>query len=361
MMPFVSVQVIAYRSDDAQSDLTKLVLSLEHILYPRDRWELVMIDNPSEQGTMRAWIEAYVLPKSQVTLPCVRLICSDANDGFAGGHQRGYEARRLGVDIVCLLNQDAYVDPAWMDTAVRAFEDAHVALVQSQIRLAQDPSRLNVLGNCLHFLGFGFSDGNGQTPQEAECLARPHFFGSGASLFVRVSALEPFGYLFEPIYFMYHEDVDLSWRMRLCAREIVFSNASIAYHRYEFARSISKFVWMEQNRWRTHLSRLKWRTLILLTPAWMIMELGALVFAAKGGWFLKRLGAYTFFFWPSTWADIKKRRAQTRRIRRVSDRQILTHMVGRIESQDVESVFLKYLVNPILDLYFRGLRRLVVW
>lgn len=361
MMPFVSVQVIAYCSDEARSDLSLLVESLEHILYPRDRWELVMIDNPSEQGTMRAWIEAHVLPKAQVTLPRVRLICSDTNDGFAGGHQRGYEARRPDTDIVCLLNQDAYVDSAWMQEAVRAFEDPHVALVQSQIRLAQDPSRLNVLGNCLHFLGFGFSDGNGQTLEEALRIDRPHFFGSGASLFVRTSALEPFGYLFDPIYFMYHEDVDLSWRMRLSGRKIEFSNTSIAYHRYEFARSIQKFVSMEQNRWRTHLSRLKWRTLILLTPAWLVMEFGALVFAVKGGWFWRRLKAYTFFFSPNTWADIKKRRVETRRLRTVSDRQIFAHMVGRIESQDVESVLLKYLVNPILDLYFRALRRLIFW
>ena len=53
MMPFVQLQVIAYCSDEAPSDLSKLIESLEHILYPRDRWELVIIDNPSEQGTMR--------------------------------------------------------------------------------------------------------------------------------------------------------------------------------------------------------------------------------------------------------------------------------------------------------------------
>ena len=215
----------------------------------------------------------------------MRLICSETNDGFAGGHQRAFAARRADTDIVCLLNQDAFVDPAWMDSAVRAFENTDVSLVQSQIRLAQDPSRLNVLGNCLHFLGFGFSDGNGLTLQQALHSSLPHFYGSGASLFVRVSALKPFGYLFDPIYFMYHEDVDLSWRMRLCGREIVFSDTSIAYHRYEFSRSIRKFVWMEQNRWRTHLSRLKWRTLFLFTPAWFVMEIGALLFAAKGGWF----------------------------------------------------------------------------
>ncbi|OGL82907.1 hypothetical protein A3B32_01405 [Candidatus Uhrbacteria bacterium RIFCSPLOWO2_01_FULL_53_9] len=361
MMPYIAVQVISYCSKDAEEDLKLLISSLERVRYPQDRWELIFIDNPSPQGMMRGWIEATVLPKAGVTLPRVRLLCSDKNDGFAGGHQRGYEARSAETDVLFLLNQDAYIEPDTITHAVAAFDDSHIALVQSQIRLAQDPSRLNVLGNCLHFLGFGFSDGNGQTPAEASRSRLPHFFGSGAALFVRVQALEPYGYLFDPVYFMYHEDVDLSWRMRLLGFDIAFPENSIAYHRYEFSRSTAKFVWMEQNRWRTHLSRLKWRTLLVFMPAWVLMELGALVFAARSGYLGKRLFAYRFFFDPNVWSDIKKRRLETRRLRLHTDRDMLAMMVGRLTSQEVENVLLKYLVNPLLNVYFRGLLRFIVW
>lgn len=354
--PRVAVSVAVYGgSDEAQDDLRRLFASLHGVRYARARWRLIVVDQPSERGHLAEWLRAEAPEGTEI-------VVSPVNDGYAGAHVRALAAARAwGADYLYALNQDATVDAGFLETAVScAHSSPNAAIVQSVVRLQQDPARWNSVGNCLHFLGYGFADGNGERAN-SPLPVRPHFIASGAGMLVRLSALSRIGGLFDPEYFMYHEDVDLSWRARLAGMNVEVCAASTIYHRYEFSRSTQKFYWMERNRLVTLMTHLRVATIACIVPALIVMEMGSLFFAIKNGWWRERVRAWAFFARRSSWRWIRKRRGLVQALRRVSDRSLLAHMVGRIESQETRSFLLDVLVNPFLQLYFRALRRLVFW
>ena len=64
--------------------------------------------------------------------------------------------------------------------------------------------------------------------------------------------------------FMYEDDVDLCWRMRLAGWEVVFRPEAVVWHEYEFDRGTRKWYRLERNRLWAVLSnygRSAWRCL----------------------------------------------------------------------------------------------------
>jgi GT2 family glycosyltransferase len=297
--------------------------------------------------------------------PRVRFYRQDPNLGFAGGHQFAYE-KALSVDpeYVYLLNSDATVDAGIIREAV-AYAAVHpqVALVQSMVMLEQEPWLMNASGNAMHFLGYGFSLGYRKTigaPLD-ENGAMPMFYPSGAGVLVRVSVLKEIGGLFDPEYFLYHEDSDLGWRALISGRDVATAERSVMYHRYEFSKSKAKFYWIERNRVANLMIFYRIPTLILIAPVFLAMELGMLLFSVKNGWWREKFRAVGQYLRPSTWRWIARRRALVQRIRTRRDRDILDRMVGEIANQEVASPLLTHVVNPVTRAYFGMLKAIVRW
>lgn len=358
----VVVQVITFCTQGAEEELDALFDSLARVVAPEGGWSLTVIDNPSPHGTMHDYLESKIRPRAGMDLPEVRLIYSDDNGGFTGGHNLGWKAvEEDQPEFLYLLNNDAYVDPEILTTAV-AYAETHQndAIIQSRVMLAQDPTLLNTCGNCMHYLGFGYADGYKQTPEAVASHPRPHFYASGAAVLLRSSFLAEVGGLFAET-FMYHEDVDISWRARLLQRGIGYAEDSVMFHRYAFSKSIKKFYWMERNRHLTNIINYRLPTLALLIAPMLMMEIGTFAFAVKSGWWKEKLRAWIYFFQPSVWPEILSRRAFVQTIRTATDRQMLEQMVGIIDAQEVENPLMTHLVNPVLASYFSLLKAVVRW
>jgi GT2 family glycosyltransferase len=86
------------------------VAALEKTDWPRDRLELVVIDNASVDGSDR---------EVEQRFPAVRLMRSASNLGFPGNNlaMTGHDA-----DYVALVNNDAFVTPGWLAPLVDALE-----------------------------------------------------------------------------------------------------------------------------------------------------------------------------------------------------------------------------------------------
>jgi GT2 family glycosyltransferase len=360
MKPLVTLQMLMY--GESLEVLDRAIGSLQNVRYPRDKWRIVLVSNAhADRNTFDNVIDKW-MPKVSVTLPEISLLRMDPNGGFAGGHQFAYEEGNSGdSDYVYLFNADGELHPDALSNAVAHLEsNLNTAIAQSYIHLLKEPELLNSSGNCLHYLGFGFSDGYRKSVWDANSKV-PHFYASGAGVLIRTNIIEKIGGLFDPTYFLYHEDTDVSWRARLAGYDIAIIPTSKMFHDYEFSSSITKFYWMERNRILTELTHLKIGTLILMIPSALLMEFGGLFYALKTGWLMRRLSVYSHFLKLSTWSYIKKRRQFIRSIRKVKDKEILRHMVGRIEAQEVDNPILRWIVNPILEINFRILKILVVW
>ncbi len=360
MKLFVTLQMLMHA--ETFEVLDRAIGSLQHIRYPKDRWRIVLVSNACPDNDTYGNVVDKWLPKVGDTLPEVTLLRMDPNGGFAGGHQFAFdEGEVASSDYVYLLNADGELHPDALSNSVAHMEaNMNTAIAQSYIHLLREPELLNSSGNCLHYLGFGYSDGYRMKPKQTDGNVS-HFYASGAGVLLRVSALNAIGGLFDPEYFLYHEDVDVSWRARLAGFDVEMIPTSKMFHDYEFHRSITKFYWMERNRLITHLTHLKIPTLILMLPAALLMELGGLIYALKSGWFAKRISVYSHFLKISTWVYIKKRRKFIGGIRKVSDRKMLNFMVGTIEAQEVDNFILRIFVNPVLNLYFQVLKIVIFW
>lgn len=363
MAPRVIVQIITYRTEGIEEELDELFASLVNVCAPEGGWLLAVIDQPSPLGDLRDYLEKNVKPRSGVDLPEVVFVFSDENAGFAGGHTKLYDAiRDRNPEFVYLLNQDAHVDPNVLTSIVHYAElHSNTAIIQSRIMRAQNPDQYNSAGNAMHFLGFGYSLKNGEVRITENPPPAVLFYASGAGVLIRSSILDGIGGMFEPLYFMYHDDVDICWRAQLAGFDIGFADESVVYHRYEFSRSMKKFFWMERNRHLTNLCNYRTRTLLVIAPAMIVMEFGTLLFAFRSGWWKEKLRSWAFFMQPSTWRYIRTRRALIRALRTRTDREMMEHMVGVITAQEVEHPIVTHIVNPVFSVYFGIVKRIIFW
>lgn len=116
-------------------------------------------------------------------------------------------------------------------------------------------------------------------------------FASGACLAIRRDVFDRLGG-FAPAFFLYHEDVDLSLRVRLAGGRIGVAADARVDHEYEFDKGPAKWRYLERNRWATLIRTYPGVLLALLAPALAVTELALLVVAALGGWLPQKLGAW---------------------------------------------------------------------
>lgn len=347
--PAVTIVLIAYYGAEY---LDALYASLRALTYPRERYRLLVVENGPERRA-RAWFAEHA--------PDVRVIVPGENIGYAGGAALGMElAIAEGADYVVILTQDTRVDPDWLrelvDTAER-HPDA--GAVQPKILRAGDAGQavIHTWGNELHFLGVGYVGGDGQPDRALDVREVP--YASGAGVLYRTASLQRVG-LADPAYFMYHEDSDLSWRMRLAGERVLLAPRAIMYHDYEFSRSTDKFYYIERNRLINVLTHYRLRTLALIAPALCLFEAFVLLFALGTGWLRKRFAVYAFFLRRGTWLYLRDKRRQVQALRRVPDRAIAAHLTGRIDFPGLESRVLRGVLSP-LAAYWRLIRPLIRW
>nr|WP_281287146.1 glycosyltransferase [Actinotalea subterranea] len=162
--------------------------------------------------------------RAAVTRVCERhgwhLVAREANDGFGAGVNAGAErARALGCDVLVLLNPDLAAAGAVVDALADAVREDPRALVAPAIdREDGTPwSRGGLLD-----VATGRTRTRGVAPERAEWL-------SGACLAVHLSLWDDVGG-FDEDYFLYWEDVDLSWRVRGAGGHLVVRTDLTATH-----------------------------------------------------------------------------------------------------------------------------------
>ncbi len=352
-------------SHNGQRYFEDLFVSLGRVSYPKDYWEIFIIDNASTDGSAE-YLRENVVRKSGVELPKVTLYKSAINTGFVGNNIGISYALEKNFDYALLLNQDSMVDPSFINELVRATEaDSKIGAAQSLVKLWPETDLINTLGNRIHFLGFGYGFGYRWTDSQAQERLNQNkslevAYPSGASLLLRVSALRDVGF-FDEEFFLYHEDLDLGWRMHLRQWKVSVVPESVIYHKYEFSRSIKKYYFMERNRFIFLLKNFKIGTLLLIVPALVIMEIGTFLFSTKSGFWREKLKAYVYFLNPAKWLYIYRARREIQRTRKVSDRKMSHWLSGKIEFQEIENSFLNKIANPIFNLYWRLIKSFIIW
>lgn len=342
----IALAIITYNSEKKLPDC---LASLAKQDYPKELVDLIIIDNNSIDQS------AAIAKQSPIS---ARLLENSENAGFAKANNQAYElARELGDDYLVLLNDDTIVEPDWLSKLIALAEsDEKIGAVQAKLLLWPEKGLINSYGNALTFLGFGYCNLYRQPDKAGRPFEVP--YPSGGVVAIKMPALEKIG-LFDDALFMYHEDVDLGWRLRLTGWKIMLEPAAVVYHKYSFAKASYKYYYMERNRFYVSRKNFKIATLILFFPAHLAMELGLFFFAAKNGWLKEKLRGYFWFF--RNLPLVLKRRREIQRLRTVGDKEIIRLFSASIKFQDIDNPVLAKLVNPAMEAYFWLAKKVIFW
>ncbi|MEA3398756.1 MAG: glycosyltransferase family 2 protein [Patescibacteria group bacterium] len=295
------------------------------------------------------------------TAPEAELVLNSKNDGFAKGCNDSMRmALTQGFDYIFLVSIHSILKKNCVSELARAIEtDKKIAVAQARMMMAGEDDIINSLGNDTHFLGFGYCRGYKKKWENQVDKIVDIFYPSGASMFFRREALERVG-LFDEEYWMYNEDQELPWRLRLNGWRCVLAPNAAAYTKYEFKHSIEKFYWMDRNRIISILVCYKLLTLILILPAFIIMELGHILFSLKTGWFKEKIKVWKYFLKLKTWAYLRQARKRNQALRKINEFDIIKLISGKIWYQEIDDWKLR-VINPIFEIYWKICKFVIIW
>jgi GT2 family glycosyltransferase len=337
--PTLSVLIVAYESRD---DLQRTLPALLPELGAGD--ELIVVDNKPGDGSAEA---------ARELAPRARIVTMGSNTGFAGGADAGAEV--AGGDLLVVLNPDAAPQPGFGEAIRRPWlEDRGWSAWQALV--ADGEGRcVNSAGNPLHFTAITWAGGHGlpldQAPPAGEVSV-----ASGACLAIPLTEWRRVGG-FPAEFFMYHEDVDLSVRLRAAGGIVGIEPAAVVAHDYEFGANPQKWFWLERNRLAFLVRTYPGALLALLAPALLATELALLPVAAAGGWGREKLRANLAFL---RWLPrlLRERRAVQRQ-RTIGAAEFAAMLTPDLDSELISPLVRTWPARLALRAYWRLVRALL--
>jgi N-acetylglucosaminyl-diphospho-decaprenol L-rhamnosyltransferase len=283
--------------------------------------ELIVVDNHSSDGTVDSVRE--LAPEAVV-------IDAGTNLGFAAGANRGASA--ASAELLCFLNPDAVPAAGFRQAIERPLADERRWAAWQGLVTAEGGRVVNTRGGVVHFTGIAWAGGAGERlPADLVLEGEPGFV-SGACLAIPRDRFEQIGGFAEE-FFLYHEDVDLSLRLRLAGERLGVEPSARVEHAYEFAKGPAKWRHLERNRWATLIRTYPTALLILLAPALVATELALVMASAAGGWLGQKLLA-----WGDTLLAVRRLLRERRQIQ--ASRAIAAARFARALGADLGSPYL---------------------
>jgi GT2 family glycosyltransferase len=277
--------------------------------------EIVVVDNASTDESPA------IAERLAAEHERVRLLRSPTNRGYADAVNLALPEAR--GDFLAVLNMDVVVGPGWLEPLIALLErKPEVGVACPLILLESDPGRINAAGQNLNVTGLGFNRWLGKPREQAGSVPFRVTGLHGAAFVIRRSLLERLGG-WDESGFLYFEDVELSWLLRIAGSEIWCVPASTVTHDYHLTMFPRKLFLLERNRWKMLLADLRGRTRLALAPLLALSELMMWGYCLlRGPSFLR--AKWESYGWIRTNRElIRDRRDQIEPIRRRSDREVL--------------------------------------
>ncbi|MBI4995118.1 glycosyltransferase family 2 protein [Candidatus Peregrinibacteria bacterium] len=197
--------------------------------------EIIFIDNASTDNSVEFVLKHYVVGADGK--PLVRVIANKENSGYAGGANQAVKVS--DGDFVMVLNPDIVFEPDYLDILMeRLKKDKKIGAIIGKLRKYDfERGRKTNLIDSAGLLMFKNRRCVDRGQGEEDCGqydGKEEVFGvTGACPLYRRLALKDSkigNEYFDSDFFMYKEDVDISWRMRLLGWKCFYEPKAVAYH-----------------------------------------------------------------------------------------------------------------------------------
>jgi GT2 family glycosyltransferase len=246
----------------------------------RDGDELIVADNDSSDGTAEA-VERLAPSATVIRMP--------SNDGYMPACNAA--AERATGDLLMTLDADAIVAPGFCDAIRRPAVEGYGWDCWMGVVTMDDRRLINTSGGVSHFTGISWTRQIGEPATAAPREPGEVAFVTGVCLTTTRAAWER-SPGFPEEYFLYCDDVDYSWRVRLTGGRCGVEPSAQVDHLYDFRRARPKWRMLERNRWATIVRTYPRELLALVAPALVVTDLAILAVSFPGGWWREKLGSY---------------------------------------------------------------------
>ena len=301
----VSIVIVNYNG----KDLIKLILDSVKEINSNHYYEVFVVDNNSTDNS-----QEYIKKK----YPKVKLIQNKKNLGYSGINSA---LKYCKGEYILFLNNDMKIDKTCISKLIETIKsDKNVAMAA--------PKLINFYNKTLKSGGTWVSRSfyNGHIKGNGNKMTKEiPYLGVGL---IKKDYVDTFGYLFDPDYFIYAEDLDLGLRIRLIRKKIIFNPDAIIYHMHAVTTKKSKRYKMtfllERNLLMTFFKILSTKNILLLFPYVFGMRALAitkdlLTFNISN--FIARLRAIIWIFF--NFGLIMKKRKHLQKIRKADDNYVL--------------------------------------
>ena len=214
-LPLVSIIVLNY---NGLRFLDECISSLSRLSYPKELYEIIVVDNCSVDGSVEYLRTKYSWVKS---------VSLDKNYGFTGGNNKGADFAK--GDYIVFLNNDVAVEMNWLTELVEYSQSHPNSMVTSKAFLLNNPRILNHDGSKATLIGRGFCVNFCKPDIHDNAVPKYVVQPYGASMMLRRSLFYEIG-KFDEDYFTSLEDLDIGLRMWLYGYEVVYIPSSVYYH-----------------------------------------------------------------------------------------------------------------------------------
>lgn len=306
--PLVSIIIV---NRNGMRFLKECFDSLEKIDYPN--YEVLFVDNSSTDGSTDFIRRHY---------PSAKIIENKQNLGFAIANNKA--ARIARGEYLFFLNNDTKVDPEILSRLVERMERNHTIGICASRIMSYDGKNHFHTGIGIDIYGY---------PRAGSKI----FYAEGSSLMIRKALFHELG-SFDSKYFMFHEDIDLAWRVWLIDYQVASVHEAIVYHMYggstgggmkegKYTSTLFRRYLSERNNIRTILKNYDLRTLLTILPRYILINLGEIFLFLVTLKFAVVFCYLKAYYWNIlNLRDTLRKRLEIKQIRLVSDREIMRRM-----------------------------------
>ena len=188
---------------------------------------IIVVDNHSHDDSVMRF-EQYQTEHPSVN--CT-IIANDKNLGFAGGINTGLVyAREQGFEYIGVLNPDAVADKKWCRALVDELSSQPKCGIATGILQRRDGKTLDTTGDFYTTWGLPGPRNRDEPVKNAPSKPGEVFGATGGGAIYRAAIFDDID-MFDEDFFMYYEDVDLSFRAQLAGWKVRFTPKAIAYHK----------------------------------------------------------------------------------------------------------------------------------
>lgn len=201
--------------------------SLFNTAYPS--FEVIFVDNASNDGTCEFLKRKY---------PRLKILVNACNVGSGGAWNAGFRIIDPESKYVVFVDCDVIFDSNWLSKLVEvAEENPNIGGLQPKILSFWEPTMFEYNGSAgmwMDVYGYALNRGRIFYILEEDTgqydMACETFFVGGSVFFARSDTLRHVG-LFDESFFIYHEELDLAWRILLYGYKLFCVPSSKVWHK----------------------------------------------------------------------------------------------------------------------------------